>query len=119
MLFKLEKAVQRGNRSRDAVSWIGGTQPHELRLQRVPGYQGFQPGIYAENVHGKTAAQCSQSSIQKKIQMAKSVTQKELNLSNMQAYEDNPNTSNFDSPGPDVVVSNMDNEQVSSNKSNT
>lgn len=41
LLYKMEKRIQRGNRSRDAVSWIGGTQPQEMRLQRVPGYQGF------------------------------------------------------------------------------
>jgi len=58
-IYGLEKKIQRGNRSRDAVSWIGGRQPHDFRLQRVPGYQGFQPGVYAENVHGKTFAQCS------------------------------------------------------------
>jgi hypothetical protein len=34
--------------------------------------------VYAENVHGKTFAKCSQSSIQKKILMGKSATQAEL-----------------------------------------
>jgi hypothetical protein len=71
MLYKLEKRIQKGNRSRDAMGWVGGTSPHNIRLQRVPGYQGFQPGIYAENVHGKTFAKVSQKSVQKKIQMGK------------------------------------------------
>lgn len=66
------------NNSRDAKSWMGGASPHDIRLQRVPGYQGFQPGVYAENVHGKTFAKCSMSSIQKKILMGKSSTQSEL-----------------------------------------
>ena len=41
MLYKLEKRIQRGNRSRDAASWIGGTSPHNIRLQRITGYAGF------------------------------------------------------------------------------
>ncbi len=63
MLYKFEKRVQKGNRSRDAQSWVGGTAPHDIRPQRVPLYQGFQPGVKAENVHGKTFAKVSSTAI--------------------------------------------------------
>jgi hypothetical protein len=59
MLYKLEKRIQRGNRSREAISWVGGVSPQDMRLQRITGYAGFQPGIYAENVHGKTFSKVS------------------------------------------------------------
>jgi hypothetical protein len=63
MYYKFEKRIQKGNRSRDAQSWVNGTIPHEIRPQRVPGYQGFQPGVQAENIHGKTFAKVSSSAI--------------------------------------------------------
>lgn len=76
MLYKLEKRIQKGNRSREAQSWVGGTTPHDIRLQRIPGYQGFQPGLKAENVHGKTFAKVSANAVQKKIFMGKNSVSK-------------------------------------------
>lgn len=68
------------------MGWIGGTSPHNIRLQRVPGYQGFQPGIYAENIHGKTFAKVSQKSVQKKIVMGKEYVQRLNSQENLNTY---------------------------------
>ena len=70
-LYKLEKIMQRGNLSRLADGWEGSPTSEELRLQRIPGYKGHQPGLISEGIVGQSEAKCSAKSISLKINMAK------------------------------------------------
>ena len=61
------EVIQYGNVSRLGHNWIGGPTQN-LKAQYVPGYQGFVPGIKAENLYGKSFAKGSSKAINKEYE---------------------------------------------------
>jgi len=58
----MEKKKAMGNKSREAVSWIGGPQ-HEVKPQHIPGYKGHIRGYNSENVYGTSFSKGSSKCI--------------------------------------------------------
>lgn len=52
-----------GNRSRFANNWIAGPQ----NINMAAGYAGNIPGLKSENIHGTSAAKCTQKALNKEI----------------------------------------------------
>ncbi len=56
--------LQFGNLSKYGQNWIGGPT-HNVKAQHVPGYQGYIPGLKAENLYGKSFARTTSQAINK------------------------------------------------------
>ncbi|CDW82030.1 UNKNOWN [Stylonychia lemnae] len=84
--YNNQKMMQIGNQSRNAASWVGGPK-YEIRQQQIPGYQGFLPGINAENLYGKSYTKCSASSMNNKIERGFNITpEKRYMTQNQKAF---------------------------------
>jgi hypothetical protein len=63
---KINDELMVSNRSRYAKNWIGGPT-HEVKAQHVPGYRGHVHGVVSENLHGKSYARTTASSLNREM----------------------------------------------------
>ena len=88
--YKQQKMKSISNVSKDASSWLCGPR-HDIRIQHIPGYKGFVPGVHAENVFGKGSSRCAAASLGNRIPRGHDLTPERRYVSHNQKAHNHKN----------------------------
>ncbi len=64
------------NRSKYAKNWIAGPT-HEVQPQHVPGYTGHVHSVVSENLHGRSYARTTASSLNRQLSKGNDISPQE------------------------------------------